>query len=212
MPLTAPSPYLDEWAIDRPMVALYAGNIANKQGLEIIVEAARLLEHRKDLLFAVCGDGPSRSRLVESAAGLSNIRFFDLQPAERLSDLLGMATIHLLPQIADAADLVLPSKLVNMLASGRPVVATASLGTGLAQEVAGCGIVVPPGDSAAFATAIERLADDVALRAELGIAARARAEERWSKVQILDRFEKSLRTIVEPPTDAIQSTGFLRQE
>ena len=43
--------------------------------------------------------------------------------------LLGMADIHLLPQRADAADLVMPSKLIGMFASGRPVLATAHLGT-----------------------------------------------------------------------------------
>jgi colanic acid biosynthesis glycosyl transferase WcaI len=122
-------------------VAIYSGNIANKQGIEIVVEAARLLRHRKDLMFVVCGNGPNRARLIESSADLDNIQFHDLQPRERLSDLLGMASVHLLPQIAGAADLVLPSKLTNMLASGRAIAATAEPGTGLAAEVDGCGLI-----------------------------------------------------------------------
>ena len=59
-----------------------------------------------------------------AVAGLPNVRLLPLQPSERLSELLGMADIHLLPQSPDAADLVLPSKLSGMLASGRPVIAT----------------------------------------------------------------------------------------
>jgi colanic acid biosynthesis glycosyl transferase WcaI len=192
MPLQGKSPYRAEWGIDRENVAIYSGNIANKQGIEIVVETARLLKHRKDLAFVICGNGPNRARLLEASADLDNIHFYDLQPRERLSDLLGMATLHLLPQIAGAADLVLPSKLTNMLASGRPVVATALPGTGLADEVEGCGLITPPGNPTAFAKAIESLLEDRELRAWAGRAARERAIERWSRPAILNQFETQL--------------------
>jgi colanic acid biosynthesis glycosyl transferase WcaI len=193
-PLTAPSPFRAEWNIERPFVALYSGNIAAKQGIEIVVQAARLLERRQDLLFVVAGNGANRAALVAAAAGCGNILFADLQPPERLCDLLGLATVHLLPQIADAADLVLPSKLPNMLASGAPVVATAMAGTSLAEEVQGCGIVTQPHDALAFAAAIERLLDDPALRQTLGQAALECAASRWNKDVILGRFEGELRS------------------
>ena len=79
------------------------------------------------------------------------------------------------------------AKLTNMLASGRPVVATAAGGTGLHAEVAGCGVVTPPGDAQALAGAIAALADDPDLRAALGQAATQRAAERWRKDAIIDR-------------------------
>ena len=101
--------------------------------------------------------------------------------------MLTMADLHLLPQIAGAADLVLPSKLTNMLASARPVVATTESGTGLYGEVDGCGVVTPPGDAAALAAAIAALADDPELRERLGTAAARRAAERWSKPAIIAR-------------------------
>ena len=50
-----------------------------------------------------------------------------LQPAERMNDWLNASDIHLLPQKAGAADLVLSSKLLGILASGRPVVASSTL-------------------------------------------------------------------------------------
>lgn len=195
LPLEIASPYRAEWDISRPYVALYSGNIANKQGIEIVLEAARILQRRKDLMFVVCGSGPNKSKLLKLSVGLDNIQFHDLQPRERLSDLLGMASIHLLPQISGAADLVLPSKLTNMLASGRPVVATALPGTGLADEVKDCGSITPPGDSEAFAQAIENLLDDKFLREQSGRAARERATVRWSRVKILDNYEVLLRKL-----------------
>lgn len=190
--LEGASPYRAEWGITQKTVALYSGNIANKQGIGIVVEAARKLRHRDDILFLVCGDGPHKAQLIASAADLPNIRFMPLQPMERLGELVGLATIHLLPQLAGAADLVLPSKLTNMLGSGRPVVATADPGTGLADEVEGCGLVTPPGDADAFAAAIARLAEDPAEATAFGRAARLRAESRWSRDAILARFASQL--------------------
>nr|WP_317892201.1 WcaI family glycosyltransferase [uncultured Sphingomonas sp.] len=187
-PLGVPSGYRSEWGLGNRHVALYSGNIANKQGIEILVEAAHRLAHREDIVFVICGEGPNRARLEARAAALTNIQFRPLQPAERLGALLGLASVHLLPQTAGAADLVLPSKLANMLASGRPVVATAAAGSGLACEVEGCGMVTPPGDPAAMAEAIATLIDDGPRSEAMGVAARRRAEARWSRRAILDGF------------------------
>ena len=188
--------YRRDWALGTRRVALYSGNIANKQGLEIVIEAARLLAARDDIVFVICGEGPNRACLAERGAGLANVQFHDLQDAARMADLLSLASVHLLPQIVGAADLVLPSKLTNMLASGRPVVATAAAGTGLHDEVEGCGITTAPGDAAALATAVARLVDEPALAQSLGAAARARAAERWSQAAIIDRFEQQLNAFV----------------
>lgn len=192
IPLSKQSTYRSRWKIDRRHVALYSGNIANKQGIEIVVNAAYILRNRNDLTFIVCGNGPNREKLVQQAAGLDNIQFHDLQPRESLCDLLGLASIHLLPQIGGTADLVLPSKLTNMLASGRSTVATASPGTGLAHEIEGCGLVTPPGDPKSFAQAIESLLDNTSLRESTAHEARKRAVQRWSKETILHQFHKEL--------------------
>ena len=185
--------YRAEWGLGERRIALYSGNIANKQGIEILVDAARLLAARTDIAFVICGEGPNRARLEALAASLSNVAFHDLQPAGRMGELLGLATVHLLPQIAGAADLVLPSKLANMLGSGRPVVATALAGTGLHAEVEGCGVAVAPGDAQALAAAIVALVDDPARSSALGIAARARAAERWSQPAVIARLAAALR-------------------
>jgi colanic acid biosynthesis glycosyl transferase WcaI len=191
-PLEAPPHYRSEWNIITPNVALYAGSIANKQGIDIVIDAARLLQDRTDLTFVICGQGPNRKRLEASAAGLPNVQFRELQPAAHLNDLLGLATMHLLPQIIGAADLVLPSKLGNMLASGRPIVATADPGTGLFDAIDGCGVLVEPGDATAFAAAIVALIEDDSLRSELSAAAVQRATERWDRHSSIAAFANHL--------------------
>lgn len=189
---SGPSSYARAWGLEGRKVLLYSGNIANKQGLDIVIDAARLLSGRDDLAFVICGEGPNRQKLEAQAGGLVNIQFHDLQPREKVGDLLALAHAHLLPQKAGAADLVLPSKLTNILASGRPVIATAEPGTGLAEECEGCGLVSTPEDARALADSIERLADDGALADRLGAAARLRARERWALDGILDASEAEL--------------------
>lgn len=172
------------------IVALYSGAMSNKQGLELVVEAAAATaDSHPSLQFVLCGNGPAKPMLIEMANELRNVHFLDLQPSERVADLLNTADVHLLPQKAQISDLVLPSKLAGMLASGRPVIAMAAPGTGIASEVEGAGLVVPPGDAKALATAIHMLAGDEALRVSLGAVARARAEQRWDRVASIRSLE-----------------------
>jgi colanic acid biosynthesis glycosyl transferase WcaI len=174
------------------VVALYSGTMAQKQGLEVLAGAARTLSSHSELQFVFCGDGPAKPILASLAAQMKNVRLLPLQPSHRLNELLNLADIHLLPQRANAADLVMPSKLTGMLASGRPVVATAASGTQLAEIVEGRGIVVPPENVAAFAEAIDQLANSPGLREKLGRNARTYAVSHLEKNAVLRRFEHEL--------------------
>lgn len=179
---------------ERSIVALYSGNMGAKQGLESLADAARHLDGRAPVVFVLCGEGSARENLVRRCSGLSNVRFMPLQPTERFYAFLNLADIHLLPQRADAADLVMPSRLTSMLASGRPVVAGARDDTEVAAVVSRCGVVVPPEDSRAIADAVMRLAADPELRAHLGRLGRAYAETNLDRDAVLGRFAASLGT------------------
>lgn len=183
------SSYRTEWGIKTQHVALYSGSIAQKQGIDMLIDVAKSLSARKDITFIICGNGPNRAMLEQAAIGTDNLLFRELQPKERLNELLNLATIHLLPQKADAADLLLPSKLTNMLASGRPVVAGTASHTGLAREMKNCGIAVEPENPKAMAHAIEVLMDDANLWKACAKAARARALEIGSRTTIMDKLE-----------------------
>jgi len=195
-PLDAPSDYRAELGLaPDAVVALYSGNMGNKQGLEVLADAARLLRDEPRIQLVFGGKGSGRADLQARCAGLDNVRFLDLQPLERLNHWLGLADVHLLPQRADAADLVMPSKLTGMLASGRAVLATALPGTELCRVVeqdAACGLVVPPENPAALAEALRALAADPTRRAELGANGRRYAEAELSRDAVLHRFEAQL--------------------
>lgn len=197
------------------IVCLYSGNMGAKQGLEILAEVAQHCSLAPEpvaqrLVFVFCGNGAGRDALSQACQGLSQVRFLDLQPLHVLPSLLALADIHLLPQRADAADLVMPSKLTGMLASGRPVVATAHAGTELACVVGGdsgagpasppLGLVVPPEVGPAMAQAVMNLAANPDLRQAMGAAARVYAETHLDQAAVLTRFAAHLHALVQGQT------------
>ena len=174
------------------IVTLFSGSMGAKQGIEQLIEAARLLVGRAHIRIVICGDGADLPRLRTMAGDLTNVRFLRLQPPERLNELLNLADIHLLPQKSSFADLVMPSKLIGMLASGRPVIATAPSGSEVAAVVSQCGVVVPPESPGALAAAISALAENESERTRLGGKARAYAAKNFRRDVILGAFEKRL--------------------
>jgi putative colanic acid biosynthesis glycosyltransferase WcaI len=180
-------------------VALYSGNMAGKQGLETLLEAARILEG-DHVRVVMCGDGAARQKLQREYGSLSNVIWLPIQPASRLNDLLNLADIHLLIQLAEIADLVMPSKLTGMLASGRPVVATATPGSQVAEVVARCGVVVPPGDVRELATAVRALSADPERRRRLGEAGRDYAVKNLDLSSVLESFERALISAANEPS------------
>ena len=178
------------------VVVMYSGNLGMKQGLEVLAPLARSFSDDARVHFVFCGDGAYRRQLEAEVKGLANVSLLPLQPAERLSTFLRAADIHLLLQKAGAADLVMPSKLAGMLASGRAVLATADPGTEIAAVVEGRGLLTPPGDLQSLRQALCRLADDPGLRGRLGEAARLFAEEHLQRDNVLSRFEEQLIALV----------------
>lgn len=116
-------------------IILYSGNIGEKQGLEILLEAAKKLEKDEELQFLLVGDGSAKERLQSLSKNYSllNISFLPLQPYELLPDMLATATIHIVIQKRGVADTMLPSKLTNILAVGGNAVITADEDTTLGE-------------------------------------------------------------------------------
>jgi colanic acid biosynthesis glycosyl transferase WcaI len=199
-PLPKPSAYRQELGIpDDAVVLLYSGSMGAKQGLELVLAAAEALRDDPRYRFVMAGSGSAYEGLRQAAAGLGNMQWLPLQPAERLNEFLNLADIHLLPQRADAADLVMPSKLTGMLASGRPVITTACPHTQVARVVEGRGLVVEPGSLSDLLAAVTHLGTDTALRQRLGVAARDYAREALAHDSVLAGFERELRTVRSTP-------------
>ncbi len=182
---------------DDQIVVLYSGNMGEKQGLDMVVDAAARLDGHPSIRFVLAGTGAARKRLQRAAAHLRNITWLPLQPIEKLNALLGTADIHVLPQRADAADLVMPSKLTGMLASGRAIVGTAAADTQLGDVLDKVGVRVEPENLDALVQALSALADDPQRRHELGMRGRRHAEETLDQHVILRRFIQEVASVKE---------------
>lgn len=115
-------------------IILYSGAIGEKQGLESILYAAqKLKESNNNVKFIICGTGPYKGKLQDmvNRMSLNNVLFMPLQPLEKFNEFLNMADLHLVIQKAKASDLVMPSKLTNILSVGGLALITANKDSGL---------------------------------------------------------------------------------
>ena len=191
------NPYRRELGIGSDqLVLMYSGSMNKKQGLEMLAEVIHKLADLPNLVWLLAGEGPTKTQLVEATRGLPQVRHLSLQPIEKLNDWLNAADIHLLPQKAEAADLVLPSKLLGILASGRPVVACSPAGTELATLAEQAGACVNPEDINSFAIALRKLIASPQRRADAGKRARELAEKSFGLESILREFECQLSSLV----------------
>jgi colanic acid biosynthesis glycosyl transferase WcaI len=173
-------------------IILYSGAIGQKQGLESILHAAKLLENVKDLKFAICGSGPYKDNLIrlKEEMSLNNVVFLPLQPLKMFNSFLNMADVHLVLQKAKASDLVLPSKLSTILSVGGVAIVTAPKGSSLydIMSSANMGILIEPDNQEALVTAISNIVDSQ--HAEKVANARRYAELNLSTDKILNGFFK----------------------
>jgi colanic acid biosynthesis glycosyl transferase WcaI len=174
--------YRRQYGFEGRTVVMYAGNVGLSQSLELLVDAARVLQHeRPDVVFVINGDGSARSGLEARAQGLANVRFIGYQPTYRLPEVLAAADVHVVPLKRGLAHASVPSKLYSILAAGRPLLASVDEGTEVARTVerAGAGLAVAPDDPAAFVAGLRRLLDDPAAAAAQGASGR-RFVESWA--------------------------------
>ncbi|HEX8743017.1 MAG TPA: glycosyltransferase [Thermoleophilaceae bacterium] len=184
---------------DGPVI--YCGTVGLAQGVRTLLEAARDLEREgHDREFLIVGDGAERSELetLASTWGLGNVRFTGRVKHEQVPQMIESASMAVMllrdvPLFADA----LPTKLLEYMAAGRPVVAAASGQVSELISSTGAGIACPPEDSRAVADAIRRLDSDPEAALEMGRRGRRYVEENLSRVAMVDNLERELRSLLE---------------
>ncbi|HTE10377.1 MAG TPA: WcaI family glycosyltransferase [Chitinophagaceae bacterium] len=182
---------------DTDKVILYSGNLGEKQGLEIILEVAKHFIGQPDIYFIITGSGGGKEKLETTAreAKLTNVKFFPLQPYEMLSALLATADIHLVLQKKSATDLVMPSKLVSILAAGGFPIVTAIPGSSLYNVIDKyqAGILIEPENAAALKQGIEKALENNLDTYKTN--ARRYAEQFLSKENIMKQWEETLKNL-----------------
>jgi colanic acid biosynthesis glycosyl transferase WcaI len=191
--------------LEGKFVVLYTGNMGVKQGLDVILSAARLSQSRPEIVYLFAGDGAVRRDIEFRAAALrlANVKFLPVQPRDQLFQMLSAVDICLITQQRTVADVVFPSRTATFLAAGCPVVASVNAGSAVASilEQCGAGVVVAPEEPEPLFEAISSLQDDSLKRREMSNAGRRFAQEHWDERTILPGMESELLLLTKPHFD-----------
>jgi glycosyltransferase involved in cell wall biosynthesis len=181
VPDASANPFSQAQALEGRFVVLHAGNLGQGQHLGGVMDAAASLSDLRDVVFLFIGDGTRRVALQTEAAErqLANVRFVGFQPREHLRWTYASADLCLISLRPGLSGYIVPSKLYPILAAGRPFVAAIDADSEAADIARRfeCGVVVAPGDAAALAQAIRRLAADPDTCLRMGRNARHAALE-----------------------------------
>lgn len=179
--------------LEGKFILLYAGNLGHTSVLEEVIEAARLLKAEKDMVFVIIGEGVKKTALQARSLryGLDNVRLLPYQPRERYAETLAAADVSLVTLNPAASHTSLPSKIFNIMASARPILAVADAASEAARLVRRerCGVVVPPAQPALLAETVKALRDRSAQLDEWGRNGRTALEKRYAREICLDVYD-----------------------
>jgi colanic acid biosynthesis glycosyl transferase WcaI len=178
-------------------LAVYAGNLGVKQGLDVLLETAPLLRTPR-VRIVICGDGAQREALAHRVRELKlrNVTMIPLQEGEDYRALLADADVCFITQQAGSGNSFFPSKLLGLLAEAKPVVTVAASECELALSLAEgkFGVNILPGHPRQLADLLEALAQDPQRLAEYGAAGR-RYVEQFDKTGVFQNFAKELESL-----------------
>jgi len=185
-------------------VAMFAGILGLAQGMDDLLGLAEATRGRDDLVLAVVGEGPRKGPFADEVRRrrLDHVRLMPLVPAEDYPALVAASDVFLVLLPGRVKYPVIPSRIGDGLAAGRPILA--ALPDGDAVEVvraSGGGVVVPPGRPEQLARELALLAGDAGLRSRLGKAGRAYALANLNLPVVLGRLERAIHACVGAQSD-----------
>ncbi|HEX7118731.1 MAG TPA: glycosyltransferase family 4 protein [Longimicrobiales bacterium] len=191
---------------------LFVGRLVERKGLHYLLEALARLRPARPVYLRVVGDGPMRAALEARTRelGLADRVLFDgFVSREALARRFAACDAFVLPAVVDAKGDTegLGVVLVEALTYGKPVIASAAGGIVDVIRDGETGVLVPPGDAASLARAIEALVADPARGAALAAAGRAHVEREFSWPVIIDRLVSLYRGLAERPAGESENVG-----
>ena len=190
--------------LDSNFVACYIGTMGMAHGLETLLDAAKTLQRQQPhLLFLLIGEGAEKERIKSLAQshGLTNVRILDQQPRENIPAFISASDVCLvLLKKADVFKTVIPTKMLEFMSCGRPVV----LGVeGQAREIieaAGAGIAIEPEDEKALVAALQTLEANAEKAGALGQKGREYILQNFSRSRTAEKYIQILQPLIRKPT------------
>ncbi len=198
-PLPKDNPFSRKYGLEDKFVVTHAGNIGFAYDLETMLRAAHILRAEKDIRFLIVGDGVVKQRLVQiaQALNLDNVLFLPFQPHEDLPYLRAASDVQVNLYARGSALYSMPSKVYEIMASGRALLASAEEGSDVWRLVreTGCGICVEPENVEAFVDALMRLYKNPDERTQMAANGRYYAEHLFSRRAVATQYETLLNEV-----------------
>ena len=196
-----PDPVLaEELGLSNRFNVMFAGNIGEAQGLEVVLEAAKSLRDLEDVQFVLVGDGVAVPTLkkMASAQRLENVLFLGRFSQDRMPALYALADVLLVHLKDDPLfRITIPHKTLSYLASGKPILSAVAGDTAKVVTEAGAGLECQPGNSAELAGTVRRLyhLDNSQLR-RMGINGRKAAGDLYSREHLVGKIEAVMQALI----------------
>ena len=183
-----------ELGLEDKFVVSFAGILGYSQDLDIVLEAAHRLANYPEIVFLIVGEGVEKPRLQNKAQemSLTNVLFLPMQPRHRYPLVIQASDVSLATLRAEVKTPVVPSKILSIMACGRPVIAAMELSGDAPKLVkeAQCGLVLPPGDAEGLTEAILKLYRERDLCEKMGMNGRRFVEQHMSLRVAVEKYEK----------------------
>ena len=176
---------------------LYSGNIGAKQDWEFFFEVLAKLKLIHDIEVVIVGEGAEKEKVSKKIKEYDFVKQYNLVPYKELPLLLSSTDLHILFQKNEVVDTVMPSKLLGMMASGRPSIVTGNLKSEVKTifDEANCGYYMDGASVKLVVDKIVKLKEEAILRKEFGEKGKAYVLENYSKEIVLDKFIQKLELI-----------------
>ncbi|MCU1301684.1 MAG: hypothetical protein JWQ87_1968 [Candidatus Sulfotelmatobacter sp.] len=204
--LFAPSSGTDErreLRAEGKFVVSYIGTMGMAHGLEtIIAAAARLRDSNPKIIFLMLGEGAEKQRMIALArdSGLSNMRFLDQQPREKIPSYIGASDVCLvLLKKTELFKTVIPTKMLEFMSCGRPVILGVDGQARQILEEARGGLVIEPENSEALTNAILFLAENRETARQMGLSGREHIVRKFSRRHTAEKYIQILEQILNLP-------------
>jgi len=185
--------------LEQRFLVSFAGIMGYSQDLETVLHSARILKDQKDIVFLMVGDGVEKSKLEKLAREnqLDNVLFLPMQPKDKYPEVLLASDLCLATLRPEVKTPVVPSKILSIMAAGRPVLASLPLDGDAPRLIAEaqCGRVIAPSDPEAMAQSILQLFQAPELRAQMGVRGRRYAVQHLSLERAAELLENHISRI-----------------